>query len=162
MAAEVVPESVAYDGNLRIAFVPDGSSATSVAILGGALVDDLTYSLKAFNLSTTEETINDVRLGLKQTLTKPGKTSQSLEVQYVFGDEDDVAATALAEGTKGKIVLRYSIPNETAWTVGQVVDVVTVRCGKQRKDAPTENGIQTITQTLFVTGVSADDVALVA
>lgn len=162
MAAEAVPLSVAFDGNLRIAFVPSGSSAKSVAILAGSSTKDLTYSLKKFDSQITEETVEDPRLTLKQKLTQPGKSSQTLEVQYVFGDDSDTAASTLVEGTQGSIVARYSIDNATAWTTGQKVDIITVRCGKQRKDAPVENGVQTITQTLFVTGVTQDDVVLVA
>jgi hypothetical protein len=40
------------------------------------------------------------------------------------------------------------------------VDVITVECGKQRKDSPVENGVQTITQTLFVIATTEDDVAV--
>ncbi|KRC52129.1 hypothetical protein ASE16_03515 [Leifsonia sp. Root227] len=124
---------------------------------------DLTYSLKKFDSQITEETIDDPRLTLKQKLTQPGKSSQTIEIQYVFGDPTtDTAYSTLVEGTKGQIVLRYSIDNATAWTVGQLVDIVTIQCGKQRKDAPVENGVQTVTQTLFVTGVTQSDVALVA
>lgn len=162
MAAEAVPLSVAFDGNLRIASVPSGSSAKSVAILAGITSKDLTYSLKKFDSQITEEVIEDPRLTLKQKLTQPGKTSQTVEVQYVFGDDSDTAASTLVEGTNLQIVLRYSVDNATAWTIGQKVDIITVRCGKQRKDAPVENGVQTITQTLFVTGVTQDDVVLVA
>lgn len=162
MAAEAVPLSVAFDGNLRLAFVPSGSSAKSVAILAGGTVKDLTYSLKKFDLQTTEDTIDDPRLTLKQKLTQPGKVSQTLEVQYVFGDASDTAASTLLEGTQGSIVARYSIDNATAWTIAQKVDIFTIRCGKQRKDAPVENGVQTITQTLFITAVTQEDVALIA
>lgn len=162
MAAEAVPLSVAFDGNLRIAFVPTGSSAKSVAILAAGTVKDLTYSLKKFDSQITEETIDDPRLTLKQKLTQPGKSSQTIEVQYVFGDTTDTAYTTLLEGTKGSVVLRYSVDNATAWTVAQPVDIITVQCGKQRKDAPVENGVQTVTQTLFVTGVTQSDIPLVA
>jgi len=162
MAQELVPQSVAYDDNLRIAFVPEGSDPKSVASLTGPTAKDLTYSLKAFTRTITEAVIDDPRLTLKQTLQKRGKVSETVEVQYVFGATDDVAATVLTEGVKGAVDLRYSIPNETDWTAAQVVDILHIECGKQRKDAPTENGVQTITQTLYVTAPSEDDVALVA
>jgi len=162
MAQEIVPGSVAYDDNLRIAFVPEGSDPLSVAVLTGPTTKDLTYSLKAFNRTVTEAVIDDPRLSLKQTLQKRGRISETLEVQYVFGADDDVAAVALAEGTKGAIDVRYSLANATDWLAGQKVDSITIECGKQRKDAPTENGVQTVTQTLFVTGVSKDDAVLVA
>jgi hypothetical protein len=162
MAAEAVPLSVAWDDNLRITFTPDGDNPLSVADLAGVTAKDLTYSLKAFNLTTTEAVIDDPRLTLKQILQKRGKVTQSLEVQYVFGDAADVARAALVEGTTGQLTLRYSLANDTAWTIGQEVDVIYIECGKQRKDAPVENGVQTITQTLFITQVSVEDEVLVA
>lgn len=162
MAQESVPLSVAYDDNLRIAFVPSGSNAKSVAILAASPVKDLTYSLKTFNHTATQAEITDPRLTLKQVLSKPGKVTETLEVQYVFGDAADVAQVALTEGTKGSIVARYSVPNATVWTVAQKVDILTIECGKQRRDAPVENGVQTVTQTLYITAVTQADIALVA
>ena len=162
MAAEAVPLSVAWDDNLRITFVPSGADPLSVAVLGGATAKDLTYSLKTFNRAITEAVINDPRLTLKQILQKRGKITETLEVNYVFGDAADVAYAALAEGTEGFLVLRYSVSNSTAWAAAQTVDVITIECGRQRKDAPVENGVQTVTQTLFITDVSADDSVTVA
>ena len=162
MAAETVPGSVAWDDNLRITFVPSGSNPLSVAILAGATAKDLTYSLKSFNRAITEAIIEDPRLTLRQVLQKFGKVTESVEVNYVFGATDEVARTALAQGVEGFLVLRYSVANDTAWTVGQEVDVLTIECGKQRKDAPVENGVQTITQTLAVTDVTEDDAVLAA
>jgi hypothetical protein len=162
MTAETVPGSVAWDDNTRIAFVPNGSNALSVAILAGGTVKDLTYSLKSFNRTIAEATIEDPRLTLKQTLQKRGKVTESLELQYVFGDAADVAYTALTPGVKGSLVVRHSIPNSTAWTIGQKVDVITIEAGVQRKDAPVENGVQTVTQTLMVTNVTQTDALLIA
>lgn len=162
MAAEAVPLSVAWDDNLRITFVPEGGDALSAAILAGGTAKDLTYSLKTFNRAITEAVIDDPRLTLKQILQKRGKVTETLEVNYVFGDASDVAYAALTEGVKGSLVLRYSLPNSTAWDAAQTVDVLTIECGKQRKDAPVENGVQTATQTLFITGVSVDDTVTVA
>lgn len=162
MAAETVPGSVAWDDNLRITFVPSGANPLSAAILAGGTAKDLTYSLKSFTRTITQAMIDDPRLTLKQVLQKFGKVTETVEVNYVFGDDDDVARVALAEGTAGFIVLRYSVPNATAWTAGQEVDVLTIECGKQRKDAPVENGVQTITQSIAITDVSDDDATVVA
>ena len=164
MALETTPKSIASDGNLRVAFVPEGSDAKSVAILGGGTTKALTYSLtpSGLNRTITENSVEDARLTLKTVLSRPGTSTQSLELQYVFGDEGDVAKPALAEGTEGFIVIRYGIPNETDWTIGQEVDILPVLAGKQRKDAPTANGVFTITQAFYVTGVPQDDVTLIA
>lgn len=160
MAAESVPLSVPFDGNLRITAVASADNPLSAAVLAAG--DDLTYSLKTFTRTVSEAVVSDPRLTLKQVLQLPGKVTETVEVQYVFGDTSDTAETTLVEGTSLFLTCRYSVPNETAWTAAQVADVITVKCGIKRKDAPVENGVQTITQTLYVTAVTKLDAAIVA
>jgi len=160
MAAEAVPLSVNSDGNLRITAVAWEDDAKSVADL--ATGDDLTYSLKSFNRTTAEATIDDPRLTLRQVLQKRGKTTETIEVQGIFGDTADVAYEACAPGTKLHIAVRYSVDNATAWTVAQVADILHIECGARRKDAPVENGVQTYTQSWYPIQPSEEDVALSA
>lgn len=160
MAAEEIPLSVNSDDNLRITFTPKATDPLSVAALTAGV--DLTYSLKTFNLMETQDTVPDPRLALSQNLSRPGRKTFKLEVQYVFGDEGDVAAATLVEGTAGNLTPRYSIPNSTEWTAAQIVDTLAFTAGAQRKDAPVENGVQTITQELFITGVVEKDAVVVA
>jgi hypothetical protein len=164
MALEATPLSVASDGNLRVAVVPSGANALSVAILTGGTTKLITYSLTpdGFNRGVTENTVDDPRLSLKQTFSRPGTSTETLELKYVFGDTNDVAKPALTEGLSVQIVDRRSIDNAVDWTIGQKVDVLTVILGKQRKDAPAANGIQTITQTAFVISATKYDQALIA
>jgi hypothetical protein len=164
MAAEPTPLSVASDGNLRVAVVPTGSNPLSVAILTGATTKLITYSLTpdGWNRAVTENTVDDPRLSLKQTFSRPGTSSETLELKYVYGDTNDVAKPALTEGLQVFLVDRRSVTNATEWTIGQKVDVLTVILGKQRKDAPAANGIQTITQTAFVVSATQYDASLIA
>lgn len=164
MAAEATPKSVSTDDNFRVWFVPSGSNPKSVAILTGATAKSITYSLTpaGFNRTTTEEMVSDERLSLKQVLQRFGTVSEELEVQYVYGDAGDVAAIALAEGVEGFIVSRYAVPNATDAATGQKVDVIPIKCGRQRKDQPVRNGVFTKTQKLAVTGVVENDATLVA
>lgn len=147
MAKEITPGSVQSDDNLRVWFVPEGTAVTAAA-LGTA--ESITYSLtpSGFNRSITEDTVSDERLTLSQVLQKRGRKTEELEVQYVFGAADDVAYPLLKEGVRGQIVARYSEPNATEPATGQTVDILHVECGAQRKDAPSANGIQTVTQNL--------------
>lgn len=163
MTLEATPLSVAWDGNLRIGFVPSGN-ALSVAVLIAATTKLITYSLtpSGFARATTQDTISDERLTLVQLLEQPGRVKESLEVEYVFGDTGDVAAVALAQNVTGFIVARYAIPNATEWTVGQKVDVIPIKCGIQMKNAPTANGVQTKKQKLFVNGSVITDGVLIA
>jgi hypothetical protein len=160
MAAEAIPQSVNSDGNLRITAVAEADDAKSVADLGTGF--DLTYSLKTFNRTITEAVVDDARLTLKQVLQQPGKTTESIEVQGVFGDAADVAYEQCAPGTILNVAVRYSVPNETAWTAAQVADILHVKCGARRKDAPVENGVQTYTQTWYPIQPSEEDAVIVA
>lgn len=155
MAAEAVPLSVNSDDNLRITFTATADDPLSAADLAAG--DDLTYSLVTLDLGETQATVNDPRLTLAQNLKRPGKKDFTCVVTYVFGDAGDVAADTLAEGVTGHLTLRYSTPNSTAWTAAQIADVITFKAGSQRKNPPVENGVQTITQELFVTAVVAKD-----
>lgn len=160
MAAEDVPQSVNSDGNLRITAVAAADDAKSVADLAAG--DDLTYSLKTFNRTTTEAVVEDSRLTLKQVLRQPGKTTEAIEVQGVFGDAGDVAYDVCAPGTILNVAVRYSVPNETAWTAAQVADILHIKCGARRKDAPVENGIQTYTQMWYPIQPTEEDAVLTA
>lgn len=163
MALEAVPGSVSTPGNLRIAFVPSGN-ALSVAVLVASTTKDLTYSLtpSGFNRAIGQDTIDDPRLTLVQKLSKPGNVTETLELQWVYGTDADVAGTALAVGTTGFIVARYALPNATAWTAAQKVDLLTIQAGQPRKDAPADNGVYTATQTIFLTAPTQYDAVLVA
>lgn len=160
MTAEAVPDSVNSDDNLRITKTAVADNGLSAAKL--VLGTDLTYSLKTFNLTETQATINDNRLSLSQELTRPGRKTFKCEVQYIFGDSGDVAAATLTEGSTGNLTVRYSVPNSTAWTAAQIADTFVYTAGSQRKDPPVENGVQTITQELFITSVVDKDATIVA
>lgn len=163
MALEATPLSVASDGNLLVAFVPTGN-ALSVANLAAVTTKAITYSLtpSGFNRATTQEMVDDQRLTLVQYLQNLGRVKETLELDYVFGDAGDVASAALTQGTAGWIVVRYAVPNATAWTIGQKVDVIPIKCGIQQKSAPTANGLFTKKQMLAVTGVVQTDAVLIA
>jgi len=163
MALEIAEASVASDGHMRVAVVPTGNPK-SVAILKAVTTKGITYSLtpSGFNRTTTENTIDDPRLTLRTVLSRPGTKTVALELQYVYGSAEEVARPALAEGTTGNLVARFTTANEEDWAIGQEADIIPFIAGAQRKDAPTANSVQTITQTIYVSGVPEDDAVLVA
>lgn len=163
MTTEITPLSVASDGNLLVSFVPTGNPL-SVANLVAGTTKAITYSLTpgGFNRATSQDTVSDERLTLAQLLEQAGRVKETLEVEYVYGDAGDVASVALAKDVTGNIVVRYAVPNGTAWTIGQKVDVIPIKCGIQAKNAPTANGVFTKKQKLFVTGSVTTDGVLVA
>jgi hypothetical protein len=160
MTLEAIPLSVNSDGNLRITRSGIADNPLSTAILAAG--DDLTYSLISLDLGETQDTVNDPRLSLAQRLKKPGIKDFTLVVSYIFGDAGDVAASVLTEGSKGHLTMRYSIANSTVWAAAQIADTLTYTAGSQRKAPPTENGVQMMTQELFVSDVVAKDQAIVA
>jgi len=167
MALETTPGSVATDGNLAIWFVPygAGTNPASKAIIDGGTTKRITYSLTpdGFNHTTDEATVEDGRLTLKQQLQAAGVVTDNLELSYVYGATDDVARVALAEGTKGWLVVRYAVDNAAAVTATtDKVDILPIRCGVQRKSAPARNATFTITQKQFVTGTVLRDQVVVA
>lgn len=164
MALETVPASVQSDGKWRITYTPLASNALSVAILNGATAKPLTYSFTpdGFNWTTTQATVEDKRLTLTQDLSRPGKTTETLEVKYVSSATVDSAAVLLVAGVEGQLTVRRAVGNEVTHTVAQKADVITFIAGAQRPDAPTENGLDTISQTLYITSPTVRNGVLVA
>lgn len=164
MAQSITPASVGTDGNFRAWFVPAGASndPTSAADINSSGID-VTYYLKTINFTASESTIDDPRLTLTTTLSKPGLTTYAFEIQYVFGDpDDDAAREAFPKGAKGSFVLRYAHANEDDAAAAQVVDIVEVEAGAPRKDTPTANSQFTITQGFGVVGLPRQDFTLLA
>lgn len=164
MAAETVPASSASDGRWRLAYVPTGSNALSAAILNGATAKLLTYSLTSdgFNHSITQATVTDKRLTLIQDLSRPGRKSETLELKYVDSTDAASADAILTEGLAGQFVIRRGVDNATSFTVGDKVDLITFVLGAKRPDPPTENGVDTVSQTAFFTAVTLRDQVVVA
>lgn len=169
MALEATPPSQASDGFLRIGFLPSGNGL-SVAILAGGTEKDLTYSFtpSGWDRKFTENVVDDPRLTNIQILHRPGTFDETITVQYVVTDKSatDVAYTALANsgagGVAGSLTVRAGVANSIAWTIAQKVDLITFISGKPLPDAPTANGLFTITQTLYLTAPTVRDAALVA
>lgn len=164
MAIEQTPASTQSDGKWRITYVPTASNALSVAILNGATAKPLTYGFTAdgFNWTTSQATVEDKRLTLVQDLSRPGRVTETLEVKYVRSATTDSADAILIEGLAGQLNVRRAVDNATIATVAQKADVITFVAGVKRPDPPTENGVDTISQTLYITAPTVRDGVLVA
>lgn len=161
---EAVPASSASDGRWKITYVPAGSNALSVAILNGATAKPVTYGLTAdgFNWSIAQASVDDKRLTLVQDLSRPGKVTETLEIKYVDSATVDSPAVLFVNGFAGQLNVRRGVDNATTNIVGQKADVITFMAGAQRPDAPTENGLDTISQTLYITAPTVRGSVLVA
>lgn len=167
MPTETVAPGKAADGQGLVLFVPTiaDPSAPTAAELTAATVKKLTYSLvpDGFRHETTENVINSGRYTLKQILELPGTITDTLEVQYVYTNTDsDIARLALTPGVEGYIVHRLGYPNETAPAAEQVVDVIPITAGIQRKVPPTANTELQRMQKLHVRGEVQRDVEVAA
>lgn len=161
MPLDTVPQSTQSDGKWKIAYVATLATNSVATIKSGK---NLTYSFTpdGFNWSVTQAEVNDPRLTLVQDLTRPGKKKETLEVKYVASSSADGAQTVLTEGTAGKLIVRRGTDNATDWATSDKPDIITFVAGAQRPDAPTENGVDTISQTLFITDVTVRGATLVA
>lgn len=164
MALETVPASSQSDGRWRITFVPKTANALSVAALKGATAKPLTYSFTpdGFNRTINQATVSDPRLTLLQVLERPGKVTETLEVKYVESSDPASADAILVAGLEGKLNVRRGLGNEEDYATGQKADVLTFVAGVKRPDAPTENGVDTVSQTLYITDTTVAGGTLVA
>jgi hypothetical protein len=163
VALDPVPASQASTGNWKVIYIPSGN-ALSVAVLVGGTAKPLTYGFTpdGFNWGITEASVPDPRLTLSVTLSQPGSSTDTLEVKYVDSTDATSAAMILTQGVAGILNVRRGIANATIPTVGQVADTITFVAGRQRPDAPTANGLDTISQTLYITAVPVRKGTLVA
>lgn len=162
MALEPVPASTQSDGKWRITNVSAASNALSVAVINAGTPLTYSFTPDGFNYTISQEQVNDPRLTLVQNLSRPGKKTETLEVKYVRSSDAASADVILAEGATGKLNIRRGVDNPTVATTGQKADVITYIAGAKRPDAPTENGIDTISQTLYITDVTVYQGTLVA
>lgn len=168
MALENVPASSQSDGRWRITYVPTGSNAKSVAILNGATSKPITYGLTpdGWNHSTTQAEALDPRLTLIQTLKRPGKIDETLELTAVASADVDSADQILqglaASGAEAQFLVRRAVGNDVTHTVGQKADLITGVVGVRRPAAPTENGVDLAMYTVFITKPTERQFALVA
>lgn len=153
------PASSASDGRHKIWYVPykDGTNPLSVATLTAETTVDVTYSFTpaGFKHDVSQATVPDKRYTLPQDLSKPGKTTETLEVQYVDSPDPSSADVALVKDAQGWFVRRKYIANDVAPTKDQLVDVLTVQAGVPRQDPPAENTVDTTTQGMYITQPTA-------
>lgn len=164
MALETAPASQGSTGNWRITYVPTGSNPLSAAILVGGTSKDLTYGFTpdGFNRTFNENVVEDARLTMSQVLSRPGTYTEALEVKYVESTTSGSPSVVLTEGLEGFIVIRRGVPNSTVFAAAQKVDVLTFIAGKRKNDPPVANGLDTISQTLYLTAVTQTQATVVS
>lgn len=175
--AVVTPDGVQAEGNVAVWFKAGGftdPAAPTVAELTGAV--QLAGYIKGGTFTPTAEqgTGDDRRLSSRETFQVLGRVTRGFDdVQYVYnpqelgtpGHSDNAAYEVLTEGQTGDIAIRWGKDADAAPTADDVVDVVPVECGAQRKVGPAENdefARLVVSQRWGVTGPASVDVEVVA
>jgi hypothetical protein len=151
--------SVGTEGNLLVMFAPAsiltaGKSLTDITVtqLNSASFVDVTYDLTAgsgWAETTSQETISDDRLTATETFAQPGKVTNGLTVQYVYGDESAKADDTLVEDENLIAAVRWATDHEDPITASSKFDFWYVKAGKKQRDQAAANSVFTKTQVLY-------------
>jgi hypothetical protein len=164
------PASNPSDGMLKVVYVPtlaDPTAPTQTELRAGTVIDLSCYLTgDGFTTGTNETAAVDERLCSVQTFEQPGRYTDTLDVKYIYRQQEPSSAsnkayTTLKRLTVGYAVSRYGIPYATDLTTGDVVDVTPIKCGQQIKMPRADNEVFKVQQKLFITGVVQRDVAVV-
>lgn len=165
---EPIVASSQSDGRHKITWVPRGTGTApnplSAAVLKGASAIAMTYGFTqdGFTPAGTQASIEDKRYTLNSNLSRPGKVTDALNVKYVDSTDAGSPAVVLKQNVEGWFVVRKGKDANADWAAADVVSVYTVICGVQLEDVPTENGLDTISQGMYITQPTQRKVALVA
>lgn len=150
--------SVGTEGNLLVMFAPAsvltaGKSLKDVTLtqLNSAAFIDVTYDLTAgsgWAEATSQEDITDDRLTATQSFSRGGKESNTLAVQYVYGDTTSVADPLLVKGQTYIAAVRWATAHDADITSTTKFDLWLVEAGVKQRDQAAANSVFTKTQSL--------------
>lgn len=150
-----VPPGIIGDGMVKVTWITtfSGTLAATAVTAGKDLTCYLTGD--GFNRSVSEDAVADDRLCSVQDGEDPGRFKESLELMYVWDQQDgtptdNVAYDTLTRGVKGFFVVRYGILFSTANAAAQKVDVIAATMGERRRMPVTKNEKLKITQKAFI------------
>lgn len=151
--------AVETEDNLLVMIAPAstlaaGKSLTDLKVsdLTSAAFVDVTYDLTAgsgWAETTSQETITDDRLTSSQTFALPGKITNGLTVQMVYGDETAVADPLLVEGEKFICAVRWAVEHDQDIAQTDKFDFWLVKAGAKQRDQAAANSVFTKTQLLY-------------
>lgn len=146
----VTPDGVQAEGNVAVWFVAGALTTTAPTVAQITAGVQLAGFIKGgtFTPTADQATGDDRRLASRETYQVLGRVTRGFDdVQYVYnpqeldpaGHADNAAYEALTEGDTGHIVIRWGLDADDAVAAGQVVDIIPIECGAQRKVGPAEN-----------------------
>lgn len=150
--------SIGTEGNLLVMAAPASTLTAgktlkdiTLAQLNAAAFVDVTYDLTAgsgWAEATSQEDITDDRLTATQTFARGGKESNTLTVQYVYGDTTNVADPLLVKGQKYIFAVRWATDHDADITSSSKFDFWLVEAGVEQRDQAAANSVFTKTQAL--------------
>lgn len=162
------PGAVGTDGNLLILAAPKTAFANYpkviVTDLSAAATKDITYSLttSGFNNGISEESVTDERLTLAAVLAQPGRVTETLELQYVYGTAGDVCDPLFVKGLDFVFAVRRAVPHDQPIAAGDKFDFLVAKSGVKRPDPEAANAKFTKTQAFYPQAASQRDVVITA
>jgi hypothetical protein len=150
--------SVGTEGNLLVMAAPasvltagKGLKDITLAQLNSASFVDITYDLTAgsgWAEATSQEDITDDRLTATQTFSRGGKESNTLALQYVYGDTTNVADPLLVKGQKYIFAVRWATDHDSDITSTSKFDFWMTEAGVKQRDQAAANSVFTKTQSI--------------
>ena len=151
-----VPPGIVGDGMVRVSVVTTYNGTVLLAATATAGVDITCYfTSDGLNRAIQQAAITDDRLCSTQSGEDPGRYNETLDVTYIWDQQnttptDNLAYTTLVPGAKKYLVVRYGVPYTTAYAAAQKVDVLTFTGGRQGRMAVAANEKLKIGQKLFI------------
>lgn len=177
------PEGVEGEGNLKVAFLPaiaDVDEPSLAGDFGGAEIEVSCYLVGdgVSNHGGSQETRTDRRLCSRQVFESPGSITYTVgEITYVYDPQDpedaggeNEAYAELSVDRVGFLVLRWGVPYEDDYAIGDIIDIFPVILGAQFKNPPVigagagggGTSKLTVRQTPYISGPATLDTAIVA
>lgn len=135
------------DGQTRVSFVPTISNIaapTTTELNAGVLLQSFITADGLMGFEATTAEVDTTALASTFDTKNIGRDSFSgtglrLKKQ-TYGS--DTPYSTLTRGTAGNIVIRRGVPETTAWTSTQAIEVYPIVCGQVKMLQPTANSIQ--------------------
>lgn len=152
--------STPADGNTLVLLIPTFANPDAPKLTETASAVDISCYLTAtgWKPSLAEQVATDERLCSTEVFEQPGRSTNSLEVEYIdnTNSENDatfnVAKETLVPRAPMFVLIRTGKPYETPLALADKVKIYPIKPGQHNELPPEANSVLKIGQKLFVTG----------
>lgn len=152
--------STPADGNTLVLLLPTVANPAAVKLTETASAVDISCYLTAsgWKPSLAEQVATDERLCSTETFEQPGRSTNSLELEYIDNTNSPNDATfnkakgTLVPGAPQFILIRTGKPYATALAVADKYRLYPIKPGQYNELPPEANSVLKIGQKQFVTG----------